>query len=355
MRIVDIKVKPLNLKLTSPFVTAAGPLNEVKNVYVEIHTNNSLIGIGESAFEPRVTGETQESIMSAINNYIKPSIIGEDPRDIERVEEKISKAIYGNESAKAGVDIALFDILGKYYNVPLYKLLGGYKNSVETDITISLNEPEKMVNDAKEAVKKGFKILKIKVGVDPSKDFQRVKMIRENIENDIKIRLDANQGWNIKETLSLMKKLEKYDIELLEQPVLNWNIEGLKYLRNYLSLPIVADESVFSVHDALNIIRLDAADMINIKLMKCGGIYNAIKINKIAEAAGIECMIGCMVESKISVTAAAHFAAAFKNITKADLDSPLFFESDFIPDGIAYDLGMIHMSSTPGLGISETI
>jgi len=355
LEIVDIKVKPLNLKLKSPFITAAGPLNEVKNVYVEVHTNSSLIGIGEAAFEPRVTGETQESIISVINEYIKPAILGEDPRDIEKVEEKISKAIHGNESAKAGVDIALFDILGKCYNVPLYKLLGGYKNSLETDFTISLDEPEKMAYDAKEAVKEGFKILKIKVGVDSTKDYQRVKMIRENVGDDIKIRLDANQGWYVKEAVFLMKMLEEYNIELLEQPVKSWDIEGLEYLKNVLLLPVVADESVFTVYDALNIIKLNAADMINIKLMKCGGIYNAIIINKIAEVAGIECMIGCMIESKISITAAAHFAAAFKNVTKADLDSPLFFESDPVADGITYDSGKVILPNSPGLGISKRI
>lgn len=222
----------------------------------------------------------------------------------------LHNSLVNNSSPKAAVDMALYDLYGQLYNIPVYKLLGGYRNEITTDITISVNEPDEMVEDSINAVEKGYEILKIKVGKDWKRDLERIKAIREAVGYSVRIRADANQGWIPKEAVMVIRKMEDLglDMELIEQPVKAYDIAGLKFVTQNVTTPILADESCFSPLDAINIIQNRAADMVNIKLMKTGGIYNALKICCIAETFGVECMLGCMLESKIGLTAASHLA-----------------------------------------------
>ena len=353
MKIKSIKVQKFNIELKESLKIALGVLDKSPNVLVEIETDNGITGIGEAAFTSFVLGDIQEAQLSAVENYLKPALIGEDPRDIERLEAKMDNVLKGNTGAKAAVDTALYDILGKIYQVPLYKLLGGYKNYYESDITIGIDEPEHMGQKARKYADEGYSVLKIKVGTDYKKDIERIKKIRESIGYDIKLRLDANQGWNHKEAIYVINKLSEYDIELVEQPVPSDDIDGLAFIRRNVSVPIMADESVLSPQNALRLIKAEAVDLINIKLAKSGGLFKAKKICDIAEAAGIQCMIGCMLESKIAITAAAHLAAACKNITRVDLDSPLYIKGEPVVGGVTPKAGKIYLSDEPGLGIGE--
>lgn len=353
MRIVDIKTKHLSVPLKTPFKTAVRKVDSVEDVIVEIHTDTGDVGYGEAPPTGLITGDTTGAIIGAIEDHIKKSIIGMEIENIEGIFERLKKSIIGNTSAKAAVDMAIFDLYGKLYNAPLYKLLGGYRNKLETDITISVNDVDEMIKDSLAAVKQGYKILKVKVGKDPKKDIQRITKIREAIGKDAKIRIDANQGWSAKDAVKIMSEIEdrQIDIELVEQPVPYWDLEGLKYVTDNIETPVLADESVFSPKDALKLLQHRAADLLNIKLMKTGGIYNALKICNLAQIYGVECMIGCMLEAKVSVTAAAHLACAKKVITKVDLDGPVLCSKDPVIGGAIFDGAEIRLSQGPGLGI----
>jgi len=354
MKITDIQVFEVEAPLITPFKTALRTVEKINNVGVTVYTDNGQVGIGEAAPTAVITGETKESIVHAITHYIKPAILGMEIEDLAQIMEKIDHCLYKNTSAKAAVDIAIYDLFAKRYNAPLYKILGGYRQELITDITISVNDTAEMVSDSLDAVQRGFKILKVKVGKDPERDAQRVIDIRKAVGPDVTLRVDANQGWSPKQAVKIIRDIEdaNTNIELVEQPVHYADLEGMQYVTMNTQSNILADESVFSPKDALKLIHMSACDLINIKLMKTGGIYQAQKISHIAEANGIECMIGCMLETKISVSAAAHFAASQKNITMVDLDGPSLCLKDPVTGGPTFENQWIRMSQDPGIGFS---
>ena len=255
----------------------------------------------------------------------------------------MQKALVHNTSAKAAVDMALWDLLGQKYNAPVYRMLGGARKNIVTDITISVNAPEEMARDARTAVRRGY----------PELDVARLAAVREAVGKDICIRIDANQAWNAKQAVRILNQMQDkgLDIEFVEQPVPAADLEGMQYVTRHADVPVLADESVFSPADALKIMQTGAADLVNIKLMKCGGITNALRIAAAAEVYGVECMIGCMLEAKISVNAAVELACAKKIITRIDLDGPVLCSEDHILGGAVFDEKNITVSDAPGLGI----
>lgn len=355
MIIKNIEIGEVSIPLVRPFKTALRHVNYVEDILVRITAEDGSVGYGEAAPTAVITGDTKGSIITAIRDYIKPSLIGMNIHNLDRVFHTLDTCILKNTSAKAAIDMAIYDLYAKSLNRPLYQILGGSKDSIETDITISVNEINEMVADSLDAVKQGYKILKVKVGKEGAKDLERIKSIREAVGKEIVIRVDANQGWNAKQAVRIIRAMEdlNLDIELVEQPVLAHDFTGMQYVTKNVSTPILADESVFSVQDAIQIIQGRAADIINIKLMKTGGIHNAIKICDIAETLGVKCMIGCMLESKVSVSAAAHFGAAKGGITMADLDGPSLCKNDPYEGGPYFMKNIITMNDTPGIGISK--
>ncbi len=355
MRIKEIQVGQISVPLIKPFKTALRTVDKIEDVVVKIITDTGHVGYGEAAPTAVITGDTKGSIKCAIEDFIGPQIIGLEIENIEEIMNRIDKSIIKNTSAKAAVDIAVYDLFGQLHKSPLYKLLGGYKKEIITDLTISVNAPEEMAQDSIEAVKRGYKTLKIKVGLDSQMDLKRIQAIRDAVGYNIDLRLDANQGWKPKEAVMLLRKMEDkgYNIELVEQPVAANDLEGLKYVTQNVNTPILADESVFSPSDAVKIIQNRAADLINIKLMKTGGIHNALKICSIAEIYGVECMIGCMLESKLSVSAAVHLAAAKSIITKIDLDGPGLCKEDPIDGGPEFQDYRIILNEESGLGFKS--
>ena len=355
MKIKEIKIGQVSAPLKKPFKTALRTVYSVENVGVMIITDTDNIGYGEAAPTAVITGDTKGSIIDAIENYIAPNIIGLEIQNIEEIMYRMHKSIIGNTSAKSAVDMAIYDLFGQYHNAPLYKLLGGYRDELETDLTISVNSPEEMAKDSIEAVERGYKVLKIKVGLDGELDIKRVEAIRGAIGYNVELRLDANQGWKAKEAVRTTRIMEDkgFDIELIEQPVIAKDFEGLKYVTDNVDTPILADESVFSPEDAIQIIQNKAADLVNIKLAKAGGIYNALKICSIAEIYGIECMVGSMLETKLSVSAAVHLAASKKIITKMDLDGPGLCSEDSIEGGPSFEEYKIKLNKEPGLGFKK--
>lgn len=355
MKIQKIELGIIEVPLRKAFKTALRTVDRVRDIVVKITSDTGHIGYGEAAPTAVITGDTLGSMKSAIEEYISPKLIGMEISNIEEIMKRIDKAIVNNTSAKAAVDIAIYDLFSQMNGSPLYKLLGGYKDQIATDLTISVNSPEEMAQDSIDAVDRGYETLKIKVGMDSKMDMKRIQAIRDAIGYDIELRLDANQGWSPKEAILLLREMEDkgFDIELVEQPVKAHDLKGLKYVTDNVSIPILADESVFSPRDAAEIIQNRAADLINIKLMKTGGIHKALKICALAEIYEVECMIGCMLESKLSVSAAVHLAAAKSIITKVDLDGPGLCREDPIDGGPIFKDSIIHLNQTPGLGFKK--
>jgi o-succinylbenzoate synthase len=357
MKITNIKIGRISVPLRTPFKTALRTVSSVEDVIVEIHTDTGNIGFGEAPPTGVITGDTTGAIIGAIEDHIKKSMVGMEIENFEEIMLRLERCVLKNTSAKAAVDIALYDLYGQLYGAPLYKLLGGYRKEIETDITISVNDPGEMAKDSFDAVKRGYSTLKIKVGLDSALDMERMKAIRQAVGYDVKLRIDANQGWKPKEAVNILRKMEDagLQIEFVEQPVSAHDIDGLKFVTDNVYIPVLADESVFSPMDALNILQRRAADFVNIKLMKTGGIYNALKIWSLAEMYGVECMIGCMLEAKVSVTAAVHLACAKSIITKIDLDGPVLCKEDPIIGGAIFNESKITLTDEPGLGIKSVI
>ncbi|HJV44890.1 MAG TPA: dipeptide epimerase [Bacillota bacterium] len=354
MRIVKIECLNQSTPLKKPFKTALRTATHAQEVIVKIETDTGQVGFGAAPPTAVITGDTIDSISHNIKEYIAPRLLNQSIEDFEILQREIRLSSIHNSSAKAAVDMALYDLWAKHYQTPLYRLLGGRSTKrLETDITVSVNSPEEMAVDAANAVVQGIRILKMKVGLDAKLDFNRIQAVRTQVGDDVLIRLDANQGWAPKEAVRVIRQLEDADlgIELVEQPVKAGDLEGLKFVTEHVMIPILADESMFSPQDALRILQMRAADLINIKLMKCGGIHQAIKIHAIAEAYGVECMLGCMLEGSIGITAAAHVAQALPNITRIDLDAALLLATTTVQGGIRYQGGQVILPDGIGLGI----
>ena len=353
MNVQQIKTYSVRLRYHEPFRIAPSTSFESRNVIVGITTDSEIAGIGESSPSKRVTNETPQTVIKALDK-IAPHLIGMNPLRIEQIVEEMDHTVAENPSAKAAIDIALHDIMGKTAETPLFKLLGGFRETVLTDLTLSIKNPEEMAKDAVGAVGRGFKALKVKVGIDPEGDLERVREIRAAVGSDIAIRIDANQGWTASQAIEILKKLERFDIEFAEQPIIADDIKGLAEIRKNSSIPVMADESVHSPEDALNLIRQDAVDLINIKLMKSGGIHKARKIAVVAEAAKVSCMIGCMGESTLGITAGVQLAAAVKNIKYTDLDSDILIRDKLVLKGGAkLEASRRIPPEKPGLGVSK--
>ena len=355
MKITDIKFEKVKIKLKKPFVVALGTIEYCETVIVKVTTDEGYYGFGESAPFSPVTGETLDTVLLTLSNF-KNLLIGENPLNIERIHHIMDRFIIGNTAAKAGIDIALYDIKGKVMNQPLYRVLGGFDNKVQTDMTIGIGTPEEMAQDAKDKVEKGFRILKIKVGINHQNDMEAIKKIRETVGNNIRIRMDANQGWNVNDAIRMSRFFEKYGVESIEQSLPYWDVDGAAFIRKNTNVKVMLDESIHNSKDALKAVKLQAADILNIKLMKSSGLYMAEKINAIGEAAGINCMLGCMLETRIAITAAASLVAAKRNITEADLDSFMYCEeSELIKGGFSLKGDIIELLEKPGLGIEVSM
>ncbi|OZT11985.1 dipeptide epimerase [Priestia aryabhattai] len=353
MIIKNLEVKHETIPLKVPFKTALRTATEIESVEVIITLENGITGRGAAAPTYVITGDSLESILAALKGPIKAAIIGRDVKEFQLLLQSVQSCCIGNTSAKAAADIALHDAYSRLIEVPLHTYLGG-KKTLSTCMTIGVDTPEKMTKAAKLAVADGFQVLKIKVGANPELDIERIQKIHEAIPSYIKLRLDANQGWRAKQAVQIIHEMENrnFNIEFIEQPVPSYDLDGLKFVTNQVSTLIMADESLFSVKDALKLVAGRYVDLLNIKLMKCGGINEAWKIASIAEANGVSCMIGSMMEPCFSVGAAAHFAAAHPNVQYFDLDAPLWLDSDL--DVLSYQGDQVILSSLPGVGAMQS-
>jgi o-succinylbenzoate synthase len=355
LKITDIQVGDISLPLVRPFKTALRTVNAVDDIVVRVLTDDGAVGYGEAPPTAVITGDTKGSILCAILDFIRPSLIGMDVMDLDGIMAKLHGCLVHNTTPKAAVDMAVYDLWAKAQGKPLYQLLGGARTSFQTDLTISVNPVDQMVADSLDAVGQGFNILKIKVGKEGLADVERIAAIRQAVGPGVLLRVDANQGWTPEQSVDIITALEDkgLDIELVEQPVAAQDVDGMKFVADRVSTPILADEAVFSPLDARRILDMGAADLINIKLMKTGGIHKALEICRTAQEYQVECMVGCMLESRLSVAAAAHLAAAQGVVTRADLDGPSLCSVDPYTGGPVFQGPTISMSGDPGVGVDQ--
>jgi L-alanine-DL-glutamate epimerase-like enolase superfamily enzyme len=349
LKIKDIEIYYNDIRLVEPFTVAFGTVTDANGVLIRILTDAGIIGVGESSPVQFVTGETQETNIDVARS-LKKAFIGRDPLAIESSNALVGAYVHSSPSIVAAFDMALYDILGKVAGLPVFRLLGGDKATFETDKTLGIDTAEKMALGAKDTVAKGFRTIKVKIGQDPDADVARLQAIRDAIGYGPTIRIDANQGYTVPQAIHALRQMDKFKIEYCEQPVVYYDFAGLRQVRNESPIAIMADEALFGPTDAIKLIKAEACDYFNIKLMKAGGISNALKISIIAEAANIRCMLGCMMETRIGLTAAAHVHGARKNILYADLDGNLSHTIDPVVGGMTVKNGIVTIPEKPGLG-----
>jgi L-alanine-DL-glutamate epimerase-like enolase superfamily enzyme len=355
MPIVDVRAHQVSAALHTPFVTALRTATTVETLIVEILDEDGRSGFGEAPQVWQVTGASVAAALGCVTQMLAPLLIGRDPDDLLANCQAVRRAVAGNESAKAAVDVALHDLAARRLEIPLVRLLGGTAMRVPTDVTLSAGGARSLSAAASDRVSDGFGVLKVKVGTDAATDVARVRAIRATVGAKVGLRLDANQGWTPREAVRVISELEGEGIELVEQPVAAWDLDGLAWVSDRVHTPIMADESVFSVRDLVVVIRRRAADMVNIKLAKCGGLAPARTLLSLAEEHGMGTIVGSMMESPVGVGAAASLVAAYGTTAVSDLDAAWWLAASPVRGGITYDGAMVELADAPGLGVSGVL
>ena len=351
MKITRIELYAYNIPM-KPFVISLGTLYEAKNVLVKIFTDEGITGWGEGSPFPMIVGETQESDLALARDFAK-LLLGKNALDIKGCMKLINDFVPNNPTVKSAYDMALYDIASQHAGVPLYKFLKGEKKVLLTDHTISIGTPAEMADAALKLKARGVTILKLKVGSakKAAEDIDRVKAVRAAVGDEVPLRLDANQGWSREDAIEILRALENDGIQFCEQPVKHYDYDGLKQIGHAVTVPVMADESCFYAYQAKYIAENKICPHINIKLAKSGGILEAIEIANITQENGITCMLGGMIESKLALTANAHFACAYDHIRFYDLDYCFNHHIDPVVNGVEIiNECEIHLPDLPGIG-----
>lgn len=347
----QIDIYKMNIPLKEPFVISLETITHAENILVGITTDTGHQGFGECSPYRRIAGETQDSGY-AVAPLLARSLLGRDPLAIRTAVREMDLAIAGNRCIKSAFDLALHDLAARILGIPLYTYLGGQNGkAVATDMTVSMLAPEAMAEAALRFQAAGFPAIKLKLGGDFPLDVERVRAVREAVGLEIPLRIDANQAWDVPTAIQVLRAIAPFQIQYCEQPIAAGADLELAFLRQQSPIPIMADESLFDHRDAARLLQLNACDMFNIKLSKAGGILHSAQIAHIAEAAGIPCQVGCFSETRIGMSALAHFALAFDNIRYFDLDAPLMLSADPVIGGLQYHAGgRITVPDSPGIG-----
>ncbi len=351
LHIEKIDLYALRIPLIEPFITSLGRDDDALNVVVRIQTREDLIGFGECSPYMPINGESQETCM-AIGRYFGQALLGRNALDIDGCLQTLDAIVHANNSIKSAFDIALHDLASQAAGLPLWKWLGGDNTKViTTDYTVSIGDPDKMASDAKKILEQGYPAIKVKLGKNGKTDVLRMQAIRNAVGPTVPLRIDANQGWTVAEAIDTLKALAPLQIEHCEEPISRHLYTSLPQVKKESPIPIMADECCGDHHDAARLIDLQACDYFNIKLGKAGGIRNSVRIVRLAEAAGIKLQVGAMIESRLAMTAFAHFACCSPQIVHYDFDTALMFREDPVSGGIRYEKnGVIKLPEGPGLG-----
>lgn len=341
----------MTMDLAEPYTIAYETVTSATNVFIRIETNRDICGYGCAAPDFHVTGETPDSTLRAVHQIVKPRIMGSDPLRTAMLLERVKPVLKNRPSVMAALDMALLDILGKTSNLPLWRLLGGYRDRIKTSVTIGILPCQDTVERAKEWTGLGFKCLKLKGGQEVHSDIERVLKVREKVGPAVELRFDANQGFSFEDSILFVEQTKKARLELIEQPTPREEPHLLQRVTGSVSIPVMADESLMTLRDAFRIAKRGLADMVNVKMMKVGGISEAIQINAVARSAGLEVMVGCMDEAALSIAAGLHFVLARPNVVYADLDGHLGLRGDPSDGAVILRKGVLFPTNRPGLGL----
>ncbi|MFH1420056.1 MAG: dipeptide epimerase [Planctomycetota bacterium] len=351
MKITRTEAWLVRMPLAVPYTIAYETVDTATNVFLRVETDRGVTGLGCAAPDEQVTGETPEGVLQAMTVVVEPLLRSADPIRWSFLMERLTTELSTMPSARAAVDMALFDILGKVCNLPLWKLFGGYRQNIKTSITIGILPEDDTVLFARQWLQKGFTCLKLKGGLDVEADIARIMKVREAVGADIELRFDANQGYTVAEARRFVEGTRSANLEIFEQPTPRAEPELLGEVTRSVSIPVMADESLMTLRDAYRLARNELVDMVNIKLMKVGGISEAMHINSVARAAGLEAMVSCMDEAGLAIAAGLHFALAKRNVVYADLDGHLDLIDDPTHEAVTIRKGYISPTDLPGLGV----
>lgn len=341
----------MSAPLHTPFVTALRSTTTAESLLVEIVDSDGRSGFGEAPQVWQVTGASIAGSRACVEEMLAPLLLGQDPDDLVTLCRKVAKAVVGNESAKCAVDVALHDLAARRLGVPLARLLGGSGLRVRTDVTLSAGESGALAKAAADRVAEGFTVLKLKVGTDAAGDLDRIWAVCQAAGPGVTVRLDANQGWTPREAVRIINQMTGLPIELVEQPVKRHDLDGLAYVTQKTDVPILADESVFTVRELTEVIKRRAADMVNVKLAKCGGLSTARTLLELAREHEMGTCVGSMMETGVGIGAAASLVAAQPTTLVSDLDAAWWLESSPVKGGPTYDNGVLTLPDQPGLGV----
>lgn len=354
MTIAEVRTQRLVAPLHTPFRTALRVTTSIETLVVRIGHADGAYGLGEAPQVWRVTGESMASAEAVIDTVLRPLLLGRDPDELTVLLREVRAAVPGNHNAKAAVDVALHDLAARRLGIPLVRLLGGASLRVPTDVTLAAGTADELALAAAARTAEGFSVVKLKVGTGAATDdVARVRAVRDAAGPDVTIRLDANQGWDARSAVRAITAMEDagLGVELVEQPVPAPDLDGLAWVTDRVDTPILADESVFSVPDLLEVIRRRAADLVNVKLAKCGGLAPARTLLELAEAAQLGTVVGSMMEGPIGVAAAASLVAAYPTTVVSDLDAAWWLASAPVRGAVSYAQGVLTLPDAPGLGV----
>lgn len=354
MRITKVEAQLLTMGLEEPYSVAYETYDQAVNVLLRVETKPGIVGFGCAAPDEHVTGETPAGVLKILEEGVASTLKGSDALRTSFLLEKLKPLLKDYPSALAAVDIALHDILGKAAGQPLWKLLGGFRDRIKTSVTIGILPERETVERARHWIAQGFLCLKIKGGKEVEADIARILKVREAVGEKIELRFDANQGYTVEESIRFVEATKTARLELFEQPTPQGEPDLLGRVTRRVSIPVMADESLITLRDAFRLARRDLVDMVNIKLMKVGGIADALQVNAVARSAGLEAMVGCMDEAALSISAGLAFALARPNVLYADLDGHIGLKGDPTQSAVIIRNGVLYPSRKPGLGL-ETL
>lgn len=350
MKITKVEYFRLDMPLAVPYTIAYETVSSTTNIILKLSTNKGITGWGCAAPDLEVTRETPEDVIHNIETTIIGMLEGQSPFQIARITHELKQRFPKASSTIAMVDIALYDLLARKAKLPLYQLLGGYRESIPTSITIGILSAKETLEQAGFYLKQGYNILKLKGGAVLTEDIEKVIKLREKFGDDFLLRFDANQGYSTADSVEFINKTRSARIEILEQPIKQDNETQLGEVTQRVEIPVMADESIKTLKDAFRLASNELIDMVNIKIMKVGGILESQHINSVAKAAGMEVMVGCIDECALGISAGLHFALSRPNIEYADLDGHLDLLEDPFYNLFTLKNGIIYPSQDYGLG-----
>ena len=351
MIITRIDLFPKTFRLKNLYTIAYEAIATAQNLIVRLETENGFVGWGNAAPDPHMTGETIEMTGEILSTELIPAIVGREARAPAKIHEILQQQAPQAPAACAAIDMAVYDLFGQYVKLPLYQLLGWARPKILTSITIGITAIEESVRQAQEFVRAGFPVLKIKTGLDWQEDAERVKAIRVAVGSSIALRVDANQGYAAQQAVEFSRRIENEQIEFIEQPTPAKNLADLKRVRGLSKIPIMADESALSANEVLRLAANAIVDMVNLKLMKTGGMTGTMQAAAVAATGKLPVMLGCNDESRISIAAAVHLACALPGVQYADLDGAFDIIDDVASGGFELKDGHLIPDNKPGLGV----